>query len=118
MSVTVSEVYQKAGLKYIESENVEKSMEDLHKEITDLAIKGNPEAYQAYDRMEHTLADSRVKIAKAEIKSVMEEYDRLLSRDIRKSDESEAGQECRVWIENNTLYIRFQNAQRLLDEIR
>ena len=108
-------------MEYENDKIVEKeiSIEDMHKSITDGAIAGDADAYAAYGRIEKKLADNRVAVAKAEIASVMAEFNAIIAKDIKKSDdESDEAQASRIWIENDDLYIRISEAQRILDDLR
>ena len=46
MSISVKEVYERNGLEY--NENVEKSVDDLKKEVVDRAINNEEGAYESY----------------------------------------------------------------------
>ena len=118
-------IYKEAGIEYSENDNqnvdqekVEKSIAELKKEIVDGAISGDEAAYAAYGRIEKKEADSRLRIAKAEIASVIEEVNAIRSKDIRKGNESEAAQDARIWSTHTDLFNRFSNAQRALDNLR
>ena len=118
----MEKIYAKMGMEYIEhgNENVEKtvSMEEMRKEITDRAIEGDASAYSAYNRIEKRVADSRYVQAKAEMDAVLKDFNEIIAKDIRKSDESNEQQASRIWIDNDDLYIRISEAQRILDDLR
>jgi hypothetical protein len=113
---TVEEVYRKAGLEY--SENVEKSSADLKKEIVDRVAANEPGAYESYQRIVVKEADSRVRIAKAEVAAVMDEFDDLLARDVLKAGESSAARENRIWSSHPELQERLTKAQGFLNDLR
>ena len=101
-----------------EQEDIEKSIKDLKKEVTDRAIAGEEEAYNVYNRIVRKEDDSRVRIAKYDLENVVKEFNAVLAKDLRKSDnETNAQQVARIWTENENLYARFQKAEQILNNL-
>jgi len=121
MVLTVRERMENYGIFENDAQNIEKedqSLDEIRKEITDRAIAGDEEAYLAYSRIEKKVVDSRYVQARSAMAEVLKEFNGIISRDVRKSEESYEDQQCRVWIENDALYLKYKNIQNLLDSIR
>jgi hypothetical protein len=106
------------GAQNIEKEDVEKSIEDLKKEVVDRAVANEPGAYETYQRIVVKEADSRVRIARAEMVEILKEFTGLMAKSIQKDNESYEDRECRVWLENGSLYLKYNNIQNLLESLR
>ena len=86
------------GAQKIEKED--QSLEDIRKEITDMAIAGESGAYELYNRIVRKEDDGRKMQAKSEMEVILKEFNKILAKDIRKSNESFEDEKCRVLIEN------------------